>query len=262
MTGRGCCWRPRGRRRGSAQRVGVVVLKVVSVIEEVGVRWLFGEERQALAVGLLSEAEEQVDRLLAVSSGTRFHVLFVLLLATGMRPSEALALKWQDLDWSRGVVRITRTLYTRGKGWRFQDPKSAKGKRSVRIPQEVVGLLLAHRDDQKGSGVPNEHGLMFVGHTGQPVDELNLYRRQFKPLCQQAGLPEGTRLYDLRHTYATLRLAQGDHVKFVSEALGHANIALTLNTYSHVLPGMDDDGPERLGALLFGARSEPARAAN
>ena len=96
-----------------------------------------------------------------------------------------------------------------------------------------------------------DNNLVFTASTGQPVQYRNLIRRHFKPLLEKAGLPENTRLYDLRHTHATLLLGQGVHPKIVSERLGHATISLTLDTYSHVLPDMQREVVDKLEALLL-----------
>ena len=98
------------------------------------------------------------------------------------------------------------------------------------------------------------HDLVFATATGQPLDENNLARRHFKPILRRAGLPGNVRLYDLRHTCATLLLAAGENPKVVSERLGHANITLTLDTYSHVLPTLQQGAAERLEAVLFAKR--------
>ena len=98
------------------------------------------------------------------------------------------------------------------------------------------------------------YDLVFATATGQPLDENNLARRHFKPILRRAGLPEHVRLYDLRHTCATLLLAAGENPKVVSERLGHANITLTLDTYSHVLPTLQQGAAERLEAVLFAKR--------
>ncbi len=99
--------------------------------------------------------------------------------------------------------------------------------------------------------VRDDRGLIFARHTGEPIEANNLKKRYFKPILEAAGLPD-MRLYDLRHTAATLRLVNGEHPKFVQEMLGHASITLTMDTYSHVLPGMQEESAARLNELLTG----------
>ena len=103
------------------------------------------------------------------------------------------------------------------------------------------------------------HNLVFATAMGEPLDERNVVNRHFKPILKAAGLPMSVRLYDLRHTCATLLLAQGEHPKIVSERLGHANITLTLDTYSHVLPGMEEQAAQRLETLLFNSKPQVVR---
>jgi len=98
-----------------------------------------------------------------------------------------------------------------------------------------------------------DHGLVFATPMGQPLDKHNLVHRHFKPILEAAGLPKELRLYDLRHSCATLLLAAGENAKVVSERLGHAGITLTLDTYAHVLPTMQRQAADKLEAILFGA---------
>jgi integrase len=93
--------------------------------------------------------------------------------------------------------------------------------------------------------------LVFANENGGPIHYRNLIRRHFKPLLKKARLPETIRLYDLRHTCATLLLAAGENPKVVSERLGHASVTLTLDTYSHVLPDMQQQAAEKLESMLF-----------
>jgi integrase len=95
-----------------------------------------------------------------------------------------------------------------------------------------------------------DHGLMFCTQLGTPLNRNNIHSRSFKPLVARAGLPPTVRFHDLRHTFATLMLKGGEHPKVVQEMMGHATINITLDTYSHVLPDMQDKAADRLGALL------------
>jgi len=98
-------------------------------------------------------------------------------------------------------------------------------------------------------GLYKDHGLIFTTRVGTPVNPENLVKRSFKPLLRRAGLPE-IRFHDLRHTCATLLLGGGVHPKLVQELLGHATIAMTLDTYSHVIPGMGDQTAKAMEAAL------------
>jgi integrase len=100
------------------------------------------------------------------------------------------------------------------------------------------------------AGLWQDHGLVFCSTVGTPLSRHNVYNRSFKPLLERAGLPRTFRFHDLRHTFATLMGSSGGHVKVVQEMLGHATTNITLDLYSHVLPDMQEDAVDRLGALL------------
>jgi integrase len=194
--------------------------------------------------------QEQASRFLAASASDSLHALFTLLLTTGLRPSEALALKWADLDLTTGKLSVRRTVTRRqGGGWYFEEPKTPKSRRQMDIPQSLVSLLLEHRAEQYPTGLE----LVFPNANGEPLTEHNVARRNFKRILKAAGLPDVFRLYDLRHTCATLLLLAGVHPKVVSERLGHSSIRETLDTYSHVLPSMQKQASDALEAMLFQA---------
>jgi len=188
-----------------------------------------------------------------------YHVLFAVALTTGMRPSEYLALKWPDVSFSKGTVSIARTLEPiKGGGWRFADTKRARSRRLVKLQASVLKLLGDYRDAQTLEHDPGNSDvaaadLIFVNSSGNPPNERNLVQRNFQVILERAKLPR-IRLYDLRHTAATLALGAGVPAKVVSEQLGHASVAFTLDTYSHVLPHMQEEAAAQVEALLF----EPA----
>lgn len=191
---------------------------------------------------------------LRAAEGTRYEALWQLLLTCGLRPAEAFALRWGDLSGSR--LSVQRSLVrTPGCGWALQEPKTARSRRVVALPSSAVRALQKHRAAQAREKLQlgaeyEDHGLMFASEAGAPLHHNNLSVRYFKPLLPKAGLPD-LRLYDLRHSAATLRLANGENPKIVSEMLGHASIVLTLDTYSHVLPEMQAASAARLDALLY-----------
>jgi integrase len=188
---------------------------------------------------------KQARTLLEAVKGDRLETLYVLAVTTGMRQGELLGLKWKDVDLETGTVQVRRTLSTRtGKGVTFSPPKTAKGRRSIKLPEVAKISLSKHRNVQLEkrtnlAGLWEDSGLVFTTRVGTPQGRQELVTRSFKPLLQKAGLPD-IRFHDLRHTCATLLLSKGVHAKFVQELLGHATISITLDTYSHVLPGMGD----------------------
>jgi integrase len=150
-----------------------------------------------------------------------------------------LALRWSDVDLEAGTLRINRAL----SGGEFAATKTPRSRRKVELSNTARAALRAHRKRQleeqmKKAGLWKDHGLVFPSAVGTPLSHRNVVR-SFKALLTRAGLPADTRLYDLRHTCATLLLNSNVHPKYVQELLGHASIAQTLDTYSQVLKGMD-----------------------
>lgn len=198
--------------------------------------------------------QEEAKRFLEVAQESPYGLLFWFALETGMRPEEYLGLKWKDIDFDRGLATVRRTLCwkRRGRandgenGWYFGEPKTARSRRSLPLSDPLLKALLVY----KGSNFDPEE-IVFQSITGGPLISDNLSQRHFKPLLKNAGLPK-IRLYDLRHTMATLLLLAGENPKIVSERLGHASVVLTLDTYSHILPGMQEGATKKLQEMLFG----------
>lgn len=201
---------------------------------------------------------DEAARLLAAAHNDKLGVVFAFSLFTGARPAEVFALKWSDIDFDRGTVTIQRTLQWRhknqGGGWYFDQPKTKRSRRTVPLPSGLVKQLREHRACQAEAllkiGIRTE--LLFANSEGTPLHWQNVIKRHFKKVLQQAGLPASFRLYDLRHSCATLLLQDGLNPKIVSERLGHASIVLTLDTYSHVLPDMQSEAAESLQRRFYG----------
>jgi integrase len=153
-------------------------------------------------------------------------------------------LRWCDIDLDMGTISINRSLHQLAdKSFIFQAPKTAKSRRLVALPPSATIVLRKHREAQTGSrlllGFPvTEDSLVFCHHDGSPMLPHSI-TNAWKRLVKKAGF-QGIRLHDARHTHATLMLSQGVHPKVVQERLGHANISMTLDTYSHVLPGLQE----------------------
>jgi len=202
---------------------------------------------------MLTLSDSQVRTLLLVVKDTRFEALFWIAVSTGLRQGELLGLRWSDLDWQSRRLHVQRQLQRVTGGLEFTEPKSAAGNRVIVLGQEAIIKLRKHQniliqEKQKAEEKWEEHDLIFPSTHGTPLDHRNLYRF-FKLFLKEAGLPD-IRFHDLRHTAATLMLQQGIHPKVVQERLGHADITLTLNTYSHVLPSMQQEAAEKLDELL------------
>jgi integrase len=210
------------------------------------------ERREMLAL-----SPKQATEFLKAAADDRWGFLFAFALATGMRPEEYLGLQWKDLELERGTVTVRRALVWREKGgWYFGEPKTARSRRSIPLPTSTVRALADHRRKQGEERLKlgpdyQQHDLVFATPEGGPLAPRNLKRRHFRPILERAKLPTDFRLYDLRHSCATLLLAAGEHPKIVSERLGHATVTLTLDVYSHVLPTMQEAATEKLERMLF-----------
>ena len=159
-----------------------------------------------------------------------------------MRQGELLALKWQDVDLENATMSVRRTLTKSGGRLLLGEPKTKKSTRTISLTEGAVQALRGHLGRQVGhieqlGDLYQDHGLIFTTEVGTLINPTNLRKRQFASLLKRAEVPK-IRFHDLRHTCATLLLGKGMHPKFVQELLGHANIAITLDTYSHVIPGM------------------------
>lgn len=174
---------------------------------------------------------EQARTFLETACGDRLAALYVLAIHTGLRQGELLALRWDDVDLTAGVLRVRGT-------------KTARSRRMVKLSETALEALRDHLARQLHEidgmgGRYQDRELVFTTEVGTPLNRHNLTQRSFRPLLKKARLPQ-IRFHDLRHTCATILLKMGQHPKLVQELLGHATIAITLDTYSHLLPGMGD----------------------
>jgi integrase len=187
---------------------------------------------------------EQARSFLKAAHGDRLEALYVLAITTGMRQGELLGLRWQDVDLERRRLQLVRQL------------KNRQSRRAVLLTELAATALVHHRDRQAAEreqqGVLwEEHGLVFPNIVGKPLNPNNLRYRSFYPLLDRAGLPP-IRFHDLRHSCATLLLSEGIHPKIVSDLLGHSQIGITLDLYSHVTATMHAVAAETMGRLLGG----------
>jgi integrase len=185
---------------------------------------------------------DEARKLVEAARGDKLEALYVLAMHTGMRQGELLALKWEEVDLNEGVIRIRRTLVRSGGRIALGEPKTKGSRRPVHLTGAAVEALRTHLDWQledieRLGDLYRDHGLVFTSEVGTLINPTNLRRRSFAPLLERAGLTR-IRFHDLRHTCATLLLSRNVHPKYVQELLGHATVAITLDTYSHVIPGM------------------------
>lgn len=195
-----------------------------------------------------------------VADEMKHGLIFEFALLSGMRPEEYLALKWSDLDFERGTAQVRRALVRHNNSWSFEETKTARSRRTVSLPQQLFLKLKAHKRKQaeqrlRIGSLWHAHDLVFCSETGTPHSIPNLTYRYFRPILEKAGLPQ-IRLYDLRHSHATLLLLADENPKIVAERLGHSTVVLTLDTYSHVLPTMQQQTTVKLTKLLYDGEND------
>jgi integrase len=190
----------------------------------------------------------------ALTEGSAYGDCVVLALHTGLRLGELLGLRWEDVDLERGLLTVRRTLqHLPGREQEFREPKTARSGRTIPLGSAAVSVLerlrRRQREERLASGPAYQNrGMVLSTVLGTPLDDRNV-RRAFYRIARNAGV-EPMRFHDLRHTHATLLLARGVHPKVVSERLGHATIGITLDTYSHVLPNLQEEAIKDFDAWL------------
>jgi integrase len=200
---------------------------------------------------------EEARALLLVAEGDRLQVLLLLALNTGMREGEVLGLTWRAVDLDAGTVSVVASLGPTKAGLALGTPKTKSSQRTIAIDGRVVAALRRRRtaqlEERLAAGPAwQEHDLVFATKAGGPIWARVLLRDWFRPLLRRAGLPTAVRFHDLRHTFASIALARGIHPKIVQEMLGHSTIAVTLDIYSHVAPGLQRDAAREIGVALLG----------
>jgi len=190
------------------------------------------------------------------ATGHPDEALYVLALTTGMRQAELLGLRWRDVDLGNGFVSVNRSLVFEGNDWSLEEPKTASSRRRIHLGTDAHTALREHQRKQleqrmKLGPVWDDNDLVFPSEIGTPRRGANVVYRSFRPLLESVGLPR-IRFHDLRHTAATLLLGEGIHPKVVSEMLGHASVQLTLDTYSHVTPTMQQEAAKTMDSIFVG----------
>jgi integrase len=198
---------------------------------------------------------ENVGAFFAAASEDRFGALYVLAVTSGLRPGELLALKWQDVDLEAGVLLVHRSVSEDEGGPVIREETKTSAGRQLELLPVAVEALKKHRLRQNEErlryrGLWRDLGLVFPSTTGTIMRRNNLHRRSYKPLLRRAGLPD-IRLYDLRHTFATLMFENKEQLKLISEMLGHASVTQTADTYTHLSPTMHREAAMRLNDFLL-----------
>lgn len=255
----------RGRTDGSGGLSPKTVLHIHRLLREVlghAVRWQVLPRNPADAVNA-PRAErheppmltpEDVRHLLVVAAEGQYGALVHTAVMTGLRRGELLGLCWRDVDLDGAALHVHRAVqWLPGRGWTFRQPKTPRSRRTVALAQPTVRVLREHRlvqlEERLALGKAyDDHDLVFASSVGTPISTTTL-RRMWTRIRQASGNPD-LRFHDLRHTHATLLLLDGVNPKVVSERLGHSTVGMTLDTYSHVLPHLQEEAAEGLGRLL------------
>ena len=210
---------------------------------------------------------EQVKLFLTEAKKHRLYALFVTAIDTGARMGELFALRWEDVDLESGSITIRYTLEELRGYPRLKEPKTTKSRRRIQLSAHTTGVLREHRERMAKEGYASSSHPIFCDTRGGWLRRSNMIRNALKPILKRTNekivglsreqgegpkaLPQ-IRFHDLRHTCATLLLMADENVKVVSERLGHSTIQMTLDTYSHVLPTMQQRAAEKMNGMLGG----------
>jgi integrase len=211
------------------------------------------KQRSPGSVEMKTWTVADVRRFLDHVQGDRLFPAWRLAASTGLRRGELLGLRWQDVDLDTGRVSVRQTLTTVGNKVAFGEPKTARGKRNIALDGVTIGALRMWRARQAQERLTfgqawHDTGLVFSREDGSLIHP-DTFSFWFDRQVRAAGVPR-IRFHDLRHTHATLALQAGVPAKVVSERLGHATVAFTLDVYSHVIPALQEDAAERIAALV------------
>jgi integrase len=184
----------------------------------------------------------EIHALLDAEDDPKFRTLFMLAIMSGARQGELLGLKWSDIDWKDNQIHIQRTFNERA----WYEPKSATSNRKI----DLGPTMMAELRKWRLACPPCKLELIFPNECGNPIDHGNLLRRHFYPALKKAQIPK-IRFHDLRHTYASLLIEQGESIKYIQSQLGHANPMVTLSVYAHLMKSVNQEAPARLESTIF-----------
>jgi integrase len=226
-----------------AMRWGLVVRNVAALADSPRI--------ERFDVRMLAPAEAK--QLLAAAEDDRLGALYSVALALGLRQGEALGLSWEDIDFESRRLHVRHGLQRIAGELRLVEPKTRQSRRTIAMPGVVIDALQHHRAKQTQERLLagrrwRDTRLVFTSTIGTPIEVGNL-RRSFWKLLDRAGLPR-MRFHDLRHSCASLLLVQGVPARVVMETLGHSNISITMDTYTHVLPELQRQASDAMDRAL------------
>ena len=198
---------------------------------------------------------EQLGAFLSHVGSDRLFPLWLVAASTGARRGELLALRWSDMSFSPPRMEISRTLTSIAYRLSFSEPKTKRSRRSVPLDAQTASVLRSWKavqaEEKMALGAAySDQGLVFANPMGEPIHPDRM-TQMFSAHVRKAGLPRIS-LHGLRHSHASILLRAGVHPKVVQQRLGHSTVALTLDTYSHLIPAMEEEAAELGAALVFG----------
>lgn len=185
---------------------------------------------------------EEIKALLDAVTNQKYHTLFRLAIMSGARQGELLGLKWSDIDWKASQVRIERTFNNQA----WYDAKTKASKRRIDIGPGMIAEL----KKWKIACMPSRLNLVFPNEAGQPMNHNNFVSRHFDPALRHAGI-DRIRFHDLRHTFASMLIEQGENIKYIQSQLGHSTPTVTLNVYTHLMKSENQEAAVRLEKAIF-----------
>jgi integrase len=192
---------------------------------------------------------EQVRRFLDAGARDRLAALYVVAIDTGARQGELFALRWDDVDFAAGTIRIQRSLVELHGNFEIKEPKTKAGRRTVQVSSCSLDALNQHRQHMLAEGPDVRVGLVFCDNVGGFLRKSNIVRRSFRYTMKQAGVPT-IRFHDLRHYAASLLLAAGINPLVIKERLGHERVETTLAIYSHLMPSAQAEAANKMDKVF------------
>jgi len=191
---------------------------------------------------------EQIRPFLNKANPGLYQTLFTTAIMTGMRQEELLALRWGDVDWVSGQILVRRTLSRDNGEWKFYEPKNKTSRRNIDVDQSH---LLELKKWRLKLGKSELDDLVFPSPSGGPLHRSTLYKRGFLPAIRKSGVPR-IRFHDLRHTYASLLIDQGEHPKYIQVQMGHSSINMTMDVYGHLMDKVNVASANKLAKTVLG----------
>jgi integrase len=198
---------------------------------------------------------ETLARLLDGLEGSDWAVPIAFAISTGLRRGELLGLRWPDIDFDHGTVRVNWELQRHtGKGLVFVEPKTVRARRQLQLPDGLLTMLRESRRRQSERRLQlglawQDHDVLFDAGDGRPIDP-DFFSEACKRIFRAAGLPAKVRLHDLRHAFGTLLFLAGVHPKIASAALGHSSETFTMSVYQHMVQGLGEQVADAISDAL------------